>query len=367
MQRRNLLYAVTVALALIFMTGFNVTARQIETVYTMSNATTGNAVLAFLRRLDGTLGLLGAFPTGGLGTGGSLGNQSGIVLDPNDRWLFVVNAGDGTISSFRVLELGLELVDTIASEGVSPISLTVFGTLVYVLNEGNENTPDNISGFTFDADGTLTPIPDSTRPLSDDLTDPAQISFNQHGTVLVVAEKATNMITTYRVDPSGVLSAPLSRPSARPTPFGFQFGDRDVMFMSEANSGGTGVVVAYGVDRDTGVVSNAIDILETESATCWVVLSPDQTVGYASNTESASISLFQINFDGSIEPLPLSGRSTPTGNGPLDLVLTQDGRNLYSLDSADQTISAFHVRPSGRITALGTVPIPPGANGLAAR
>jgi 6-phosphogluconolactonase (cycloisomerase 2 family) len=347
-----------------------VSADQIEAVYTMSNAVSGNEVLVFHRRPKGNLEAAGAFATGGNGTGGGLENQSAVVLDPSDRWLFVVNAGSGSISSFRVLENSLKLVDTEPSGGFRPISLTVFGTWVYVLNEGDVNDPaseDNIAGFRFNADGTLSPIPNATHRLSARITDPAQISFNKEGTVLLVTEKATNTITTYTVDADGIPSGPITRPSAFPTPFGFQFGDRDFVFISEVNAGGPGSVVSYRVGRETGMVSSAIDVFAAENAVCWVVLSNDQTIGYATNTGSASISLFEVNFDGTMDSVLPGGNTVSTGNGPLDLVLTQDGRYLYTLNFGDDTIRAFRVRPNGRLRRLGTVETPDGANGLAAR
>lgn len=346
------------------------TAHAVEKVYTMSNAAAGNKVLVFARDPGGNLAAVSAFATGGTGTGGSLGNQSAVVLDPSDRWLFVVNAGSGSISSFRVLDSGLRRVDTEPSGGFRPISLTVFGTWVYVLNAGNAGDPnsaDNITGFRLNANGTLAPIPGATQPLSARITAPAQISFNTAGTVLLVTEKATNTITTYTVNANGMPSAPITRPSAVPTPFGFQFGDRDLVFISEANGGGPGSVVSYRVHRDTGVVSNAVDVFSAANATCWVALSNDQTVGYATNTGSASISLFTINFRGTMDPLLSGGQTVSTGDGPLDLVLTQNGRFLYTLDSADDTISAFRVQANGGLVSLGTVPVPDGSNGLAAR
>ncbi len=361
-------FAAALASLMIFSTA--ALASEIETVYTLSNDTQRNEVIGFERQDNGRLREIDRVSSAGRGTGGSLGNQNGVVLDPSDRWLFAINAGDRTITSFRVLEDSLERIDTDPSGGFSPVSIAVFGTLVYVVNEGNPDDPndhDNITGFRLNLDGSLTQIPNSTRPLSTPLTDPAQISFNKEGTVLLVTEKATNMLTTYTLDGDGVASHPLSRPSAVPTPFEFEFGDRDVVFISEANQGGPGVVVSYRVNRETGEVSAAVDVLHTENATCWVVLSNDQTIGYASNTGSASISPFRIFFDGSMELLSSNGGSVATGNAPLDIVLTQDGEYFYSLDSADNTISEFRVSRSGRLSFLGTTDVPAGANGLAAR
>jgi 6-phosphogluconolactonase (cycloisomerase 2 family) len=343
-------------------------------VYTMSNEVSGNQVIAFDVGPLGNLVTLGEFSTQGVGTGGSLGNQGALALDAADRWLFFPNAGDGTITSFRILENELEFVNRVPSGGFSPISITVFGTLVYVLNEGDPddpaNNPDNISGFRFNVGGVLEAIPDSTRLLSQDLTDPAQIGFNKLGTVLLVTEKGTDTITTYVMEQDGTPAlTPVTRASAVPVPFGFSFGDRDYVFITEANPTGRGAIASYRVDRGTGEVSDLVDLLEAGAATCWAVLSNNQTIGYATNTGSDSLTLFRINFNGTIEPFFQNNpdREILTGAGPLDLVLTQDNRSLFTLNSGDDEIRSFFVLPKGNIIRLWTVSVPDGSNGLAAR
>src|SRR5262245_57767217 len=83
-------------------------------VFTMSNASAGNAVLAFSRAADGSLRALGSFTTGGNGTNAGLGNQGGLALDEEGRTLVVVNAGSNDITAFRVDEDGsLERSDRI--------------------------------------------------------------------------------------------------------------------------------------------------------------------------------------------------------------------------------------------------------------
>src|SRR5687768_14472054 len=62
-------------------------------VYTLSNASTGNAVLMFARAADGSLTPAGSFATGGLGTGGGLGSQGALILARGGQLLFAVNAG----------------------------------------------------------------------------------------------------------------------------------------------------------------------------------------------------------------------------------------------------------------------------------
>ena len=50
-------------------------------VYTMTNASTNNAIQVYFRAANGTLTLGSSFDTGGSGTGTGLGSQGAIALD----------------------------------------------------------------------------------------------------------------------------------------------------------------------------------------------------------------------------------------------------------------------------------------------
>jgi 6-phosphogluconolactonase len=371
----------TMALAITL--GLSVPAEAV--VYTASNEATGNQVIAFEVDRRGHPIEIGRFDTQGLGTGTPLGNQGAIALDASDRWMFVVNPGDGSLTSFRLQPSGLEFVNRVPSGGFRPLSVTVFGTLVYVLNEGDAVSADpslrfdNVSGFRFTGGGVLVPIPDSSRMIADMPTAPAQVGFNRSGTVLLITEKATNTLTTFVVQADGTpAETPLRRPSAVPTPFGFAFGDRDYVFVTEANGGGVGVTASYRVDRETGSVSSLVGIVEQGNATCWTVLSNDQTIGYSTNTASGTVSLFRINFDGTLayffrgtgDPQGQSldeDSPIPSGNGVRDAALTQANDFLFTLNNGDGQIRAFSVSLSGAIVRRGTAPIPASATGLIAR
>ncbi|MFK8017914.1 MAG: lactonase family protein [Gammaproteobacteria bacterium] len=363
-------------------------------VYTLSNSAEGNEVLAFdLDDKSGAITALGSFSTGGTGSGAPLGNQSALVTDASDRWLFATNAGDGSLTSFRLQSDGLQFVNNIASGGSSAISVTVYGTLVYVLNEGTGNANDapedrydNISGFRFTGGGVLQPIPGSTRILDDTrLTAPAQIGFNKSGTVLLVTEKVTNMLTTYVMgDDDRPAQAPIKRPSAVPTPFGFAFGDRDYVFITEANGGSQGVTASYRIDRVTGTVSSLVDLIDQGDAACWTVLTNDEKIGYSVNTGSGSISPYRVNFNGTIEPFFDANPSFqfPTGTSPRDAVLTQDGRFILTLNNGDGQLRVARVGRDGTLSnaiggtlggrrgaspASAGIDIPTSATGLMAR
>lgn len=109
--------------------------------YTETN-TGANAVLVFRHNRDGTLSLPEQVRTGGRGIAATppfgfptVDGSGSVNLTADGRLLFVVNAGDNTVSSFRLTASGPKLADRVSSGGVLPISLTSSGHLLYVLNE----------------------------------------------------------------------------------------------------------------------------------------------------------------------------------------------------------------------------------------
>ena len=345
-------------------------------VYTMTNAIAGNQVLAFSRSADGSLTPIGAFSTGGNGTGAGLGNQGGVILSPNNHLLFVVNAGSDNISVFDVKPESLTLIGTFNSGGVRPISLTLYKNLLYVLNAGgSDDDVDTISGFIVGQDGMLSPLAGSTRPLSQVNTAPAQIEFTPDGNVLVVTEKATNKIDTYVVDANGLVSAsPTVFDSAGDTPFGFAFDGQNLLLVSEAAGGASfaSSVSSYMVYPDgyLAVISAAVPTNQT--AACWLVVTKNGRYAYTTNAgdDSNSVSGYGINKDGYIFLLDPDGQTGLTGAGPIDMALSKNSHFLYTLNSRDGSISGFRVESGGQLIPL-TVPIqatglPTGVNGLAA-
>lgn len=181
-------------------------------------------------------------PTGGLGTGGGVGNQGALALDDGGDFLFAVNAGSNDISVLRTRPGGLTLVDRVASGGVSPISLTVSGDLLYALNAGSGSAPGSIQ----------------------------QIQFDPAGHVLVVTEKATNSISTYTVGRDGIASGPNVQPSNSATPFAFD--TRGRLIVSEAFGGAASALSSYDVGRDGVLETISPSVFAAqERAACWVV------------------------------------------------------------------------------------------------
>ena len=88
------------------------------------------------------------------------------------------------------------------------------------------------------------------------MADPAQIGFNDDGTLLVVTEKAGNRINTYTIDDDGLLSAPIDNASNGMTPFGFAFNNADTLVVSEAFGGAPNQSAASSYDAaENGTLS----------------------------------------------------------------------------------------------------------------
>jgi 6-phosphogluconolactonase (cycloisomerase 2 family) len=337
-------------------------------VYTMSNDAGRNAILIWNRLFDGRLMRAEAVATGGTGTGAGLGNQGGLVLSGNEKWLLAVNAGSNSISVLEVRRRGLRLVEVQPSGGIRPVSVTEHRGLVYVLNAGS----DSIVGFTLGRDGRLRPLDGSERALSTAATDPAQIAFAPDGDVLVVTEKATNKIVTFEIGRHGLPADPRVQDSIGQTPFGFAFGKRDQLFVSEAFGGAenASATSSYDVDRHGVLTEVSGSVGTSQTAACWVVITPNGRFAYVTNTGSGSISGYAIDFDGTIELLDADGRTAVTGDGsaPIDMAIADGGRFLYSLNSGTSAIGAFRVHADGSLTPLPFASgLPLGANGLAAR
>jgi 6-phosphogluconolactonase len=358
------LLMIAVAVALIALAAPASASDDSGTVYTSTNSAAGNEIRTFDQAPDGSLTPAGSFATGGTGTGAGLGSQGAVVLDDHGERLFAVNAGSDTITSFKVNRRGLRLRDVEPSNGDRPISLTVKGDVLYVLNAGS----DQISGFRIRGGGDLQPLAGSTRSLSVAGSDPAQVEFNPSGDLLVVTEKATNRIDTFRVGSDGRPGQLSSQPSAGETPFGFAFDRRGNLIVSEAFGGApnASAMSSYAVSPDGGIAPISPVVFTGQTAACWVVVTENGRFAYTTNTGSGSISSYTVDRDGSIALLEGVAADTGAGSAPTDLAL-DDSRHLFVLNSGAGTVGAYRVRGDGRLVPVDVVGgLPGGSTGLAA-
>ncbi len=342
------------------------------TVYAMTNAE-DNAVIAFYRDKDGRLTRMKAFPTGGSGTGVAvvdpLQSQGSLILSSDGCFLFAVNAGSNSISSFRVSEHGaLTLVDVECSGGVMPNSLSVFHNLLYVSNIGNaeQNFDSNVTGFWVTRDGHLRRIKNSTRALSTPDAQPACVVFSSDGSQLVVSELSTNRLSVFQVNRDGTLTGPTVNESSGAGPFGSVFLPKEILLVSEA---GANALSSYEVENDGTLDTISGSVPNGQTAVCWVVASRHGPFAYTSNTGSGTITTYRIKDNGRLVLSDIVYSTLDEIAAPIDSGISKDGCNFYVLNGNQGSISVFYIGRDGKlilIQVVDNVGLPTlGAQGLA--
>lgn len=337
-------------------------------VFTQTNATSGNSVLVFARAADGTLAASGSVATGGAGTGAGLGSQGSVTLSEDGNWLLVVNAGTNDVSAFAVGPNGtLTLRGRAASGGTMPISVTIHDDLVYVLNAGGTG---NISGLRLGADGSLSPIAGSTRGLSGSAVGPAEVLFDHSGGWLVVTEKNTNKIDTWRVGADGFATGRVINASSGQTPFGFTFTTQGVLAVSEAFGGAANASATstYTINPNGTLHVISASTPTTETSACWAVATNNGRFIYVTNATSASVTGY-ASARGELSLLQAGGVSARVGAGATDVAITPNSQFLYELSGGARTISGLGVsQATGALAAAGApTNVPAGVVGIAAK
>jgi 6-phosphogluconolactonase (cycloisomerase 2 family) len=339
--------------------------------------TKANALLVFRHNRDGRLSLPERVQTGGRGIAATppfgfptVDGSGSVNLTADGRLLFVVNAGDNTVSSFRVTASGPKLADRVSSGGVLPISLTSSGHLLYVLNE----LSGNIFGLRVSPNGHLTPIIDSRRALS--TAGPsgvaAAIGFAPGGHILAVTERAIGVIDTFRIRSDGSPGVAQRHTAGAPQPFALGFAGSFALEVSNAGFVGTppdtsdpaqlmgsvlsfnlasaGALTAAGSFGGPGALTATGNVASGGRATCWLVVTKDGRYLFTTNTLSdtvvdattgkGAISRFSVAGDGK---LTLLGRAD-TGPGlPSDEALSSDSHYLYVIEPTANGANTSHV------------------------
>ncbi|MEO6488378.1 MAG: beta-propeller fold lactonase family protein [Ferruginibacter sp.] len=332
-------------------------------LYTESNGSGTNEIFAYKIKNDGSLKLKQTVNAGGSGTGSPLGSQGALCISQDNEWLFAINAGSNSVSSFKIQNDGmLMLKSTVNTHGTTPVSVTVSGNLMYVLNRGS----DNIHGFHIGGGGSLTPIPGSGKSLSSSTVDAPQISFTPGGEWVIVTEKATNIIGSFKVNNNGSVQMGDFNNSVGQTPFGFSFARNNFMIVSNASGGGAGAgsTTSYRIsgngtpDDVNGAIANS------QSAPCWVATTKYGRYAFVTNTASNNISSYYVAPWGGL--YLVHSVAAASDMGPLDIVVAANNYYVYVVNAGSHTITGYTRGLFGGLDFLNReLGLPAGTTGLA--
>lgn len=344
-----------------------------ERIYAMTNDAKKNEVLAFARGSDGSFYSIGRYETGGRGSGGTtdpLASQGALTLSQDRAFLFAVNAGSGTVSSFIVSRNGLILVDKAPTDGAEPVSVTQHGQFVYVLNQGSYG---GVTVFRLDRSGHLTPVPDSTVLLSGNDVGGASVAVSPDGQFLAVVERLSNNIDIFHILSDGNLSAITTTADKNAGGFAAIFTHAGQLLVSEtgpANVTDGSTISSFSINSSAAITPISSAVPTDGAGNCWLALTPDGKVVYTSNSASSSISGFNVANNGALTPIGgVIAATNPSGSINLELGISSDGKLLYSLNSGTGTISVFSIQSNGTLQEEGSIsglPKNAGDEGLAA-
>lgn len=349
-------------------------------VYAMTGEAPANAVVAFTRAADGALTPLGRYPTGGAGTGGlavpalsgqptadPLSSANALRLSDDHHLLFAVNAGNATLTSFRVnADYSLTRVAVVPVGNPLPVSIGVSRHLIYVATDGDpvHMRPAALVGFRVSRDGHLMAIHGARYTLDHpSKAQPAQVLFDPRGTHLIVTNLTTNTIDVFPVGGGGRLGQQVDSPSSGAGPFGARFLSDGHLLVSEAQNGaipsgkGKASVSSYTLASNGTLTTVSASVGDGRTAACWLSVTPDERYVYASNTADGTISSYNVEstsgqltlLQGTAHLEPAMGAPT---SGPVDSAISVDGRYLYQLYSGLGRVGAYRIEANGQLTPL---------------
>ena len=340
--------------------------------YTLNNDGQQNGVAVLARGTNGALTEVAGSPfaTGGKGlvvpVGGDFDAQGSVRI--HGRFLLAVNPGSNSVAVLAIGEGGrLAPVpgSPFPSGGITPLSVSASGDLVYIANQAIDfampNRAPNITGFRMSADGRLSPIAGSTIEFPAG-QGPAQVEFAPSGAVLAVTAgfQTDGRIHAFAVQPDGTLkpgpgSPFVTREVSGTVGFSWSADGRRLLV---SNFRGSAMTV-FNVDGKTAAIEPLGSAYPNGGgAACWTALSPDGKTLYTGNFVGNSVSAYAVNADGTLTLLGTMPRRGAAKPDTKDITVSPDGKYLYAVGPVGRQIAVFEIGADRLPRELGAAQSP---------
>jgi hypothetical protein len=380
-----------------------------------------NCVIHYLRAPDGQVTEVERHLTGGSGAGTFnylttlegliVEGANSVLLTPDRRFLFVVNARDNSVSSFGVGEDGkLTLQDVKRTGNIVTGRSGTAKSLAYAPSTGtlyvlHTYGPDHIRLMSVDHDGTLaarpegysaTP-PDKPNRVTTMITLSPDEQFllvgcsldelpatNPDGTAILWVERngRPHSVAANAPDPDGLAVLPVGEDGALGTP---RFQDAGAsspwcplflhhrpgeFVLGYASANGLSLAT---LDVDgkvsTSPVVPADSRIGRPSELCWMEIAPDDRLVFATMTGYSYITSWRIDGnvlsiakDPACPPVPGDGTFRGIGGivgaGPNDMWMTPDGAYLYQIYGNASKLVGYAIQPDGSLDEITSAGIP---------
>jgi len=386
-----------------------------------------NSIIHYRRAANGMIKEAERTATGGSGSGtfkpisgqesapNAFEGAGSVILSPDCRFLFATNGGNNSVSSFSVDKDGrLTLLD------VKPTGNAIEGksgtakSLAYLPSKGmlfvlHSFGPDHVRLMSVSGDGKLTPRMERYTANTSDKTDRvptmAVVSPNEKfllvgttfdrpiahtglypdgspilwvqqpdGTFRVIASNAPDPdgVVVFPVRADGTLGPAKFQDAKGGSPFyiAFLHGQPDTFVIGYAV--GDGCTMGT-IDQDGNLSIGPLVKIDTSpglpSELCWLAVSPNDQLVYATNFGYSYVSALRINGNGlEIAKDPASpkvpgdgtarGLNTTVTSGPADNWITPDGAYLYQIYGNAAKLVGYATQPDGSLNEITSATIP---------
>ena len=373
-------------------------------VYTQTNEAE-NKVINFMQTADGRLIEVQRVMTGGKGTNGfvpvtgemtspdSLISANAVITSKDKTYLFAVNAGNNTVSCFRIGADGmLSLTDTQSTGNMVMGNAGTANSLAYneadrVLYVSHSFGPNHIRSFAVMA-GKLMPQMEAQSVNLPGLDDriPTQITLSpdnkyllacvlfdaRPGAAGLVPAAAKNLVT-FPIGMGGKLGMPMFNEAGGVTPFATAFlngrSDAFVTVLAAESSAVLSTLAANGnvMSSKPSKIETMFDGMMSEpSEICWVSVSEDDRFAFGANFGYGTVSTFRIDPNGlavristaakEIGDGMFKGLAGVTSSGAGDNAVS--GQFLYQLYANAKKLVGYKIGDDGRLTKITEVPVP---------
>jgi len=370
---KNLVMASTIAGLLAACGGSDAPPAPVAQLFAQTNDT-DNAVVVYVRNVDGTLSAQSPVKTGGKGTNGVnyfMGNTVGpdaltsnhsVTVSDDNKQLFVANAGDNTVSVFTINAAGgLTLLAVSGTGGIRPTSLAWNNGILYVTHQQGIN---ELGAYRVGTDGKLAQL--GQYPVLQQDALPTEVSVSpDHKYVIVngflralTPTTPGNTLLAFPLNADGTLGQPVNSATVGVGPFGGVFGHgalATAYFTADA-AGTTASAYTLAANGSFSAVGSPVAV-SGQKAPCWIVSTPDNRYAYVSNG-SGTVSQFAIDASGRLTLVNAMAASEPASAAgassfAADAWISPDGKFLYQDYVGADKIVVYAIGADGTLSKRG--------------
>jgi 6-phosphogluconolactonase (cycloisomerase 2 family) len=338
-------------------TNGNITSVQV-TCGTLAYASNQNddTISAYLVSVDGTLTALPSSPF----LAGS--NPAGLAVDSSQTFLYVANVHSGDVSGYAIAPDGslspIPGSPFPAASGAISVAIDPTGSFLYVPSCGAACAGTGngaIAAFSITpGTGALVPVPGSPFAAGTSPYEMAFVTPGVTGTFAYVANRGSNNISGFSIQPNGALSAVSGSPfGAGTSPLALAVDQAfDQLFAVNASSG---TVSAYSVHVDGSLL--LFSTISTGASTTSAAVDANQDL-YV--TGGSGVLGFAAN---ALPVTPIAGSPFAAGPGPNAVRIPSGGEFLYAVNEGGNSVSGYSINAStGQLTPTPSSPFATGAS-----